>query len=148
MLIFLLANVESGSEVKAKESGGDSSFSLLHKPGNFIWSQVLKDGSVVCGDSIGNAALCDGDYLKIAKCYGAYYDTERNLSLLSYSYYICFYPSFDTYFKLKRRHIENATIFNRDMCAIISSPFKHRTYRTGRFCCKCKDGYGLAAYSY
>ena len=60
----------------------------------------------------------------------------------------CFHPQFGAYFKVKRLHVGNASIFNRDMCIETSQSFTYATNRTGRFCGKCREGHGLAVYSY
>ena len=118
------------------------------KSGDLIWSRANGSKYVEFGEDIGHTIQCEENYLKIARCYCIYYDTYKNISLMSNCFSTCFYPQFGAYFKVKRLHVDNASIFNRDMCIETSKSFTYVTNRTGRFCGKCKEGHGLAVYSY
>ena len=147
--VVLLNFVNSIIASAIEEVGGSGSDHNITRTnhGNLIWSRV-KDGSLVCGDSINGAIFCDDDFLKIARCYCVYYDVKRNTSLFGTCWATCFNPQFAAYFKVKRYHVQNASDFNINMCMENSSTFDYKTNRTGRFCGKCIDGHGLAVYSY
>ncbi len=65
-----------------------------------------------------------------------YYDEDNNETILGNCMQTCFLIHL-TY------SIKNASLFNNDVC----NKYKN-TNREGRFCGRCKEGYGLAAYSY
>ena len=120
-----------------------STYLSADKDGHLIWSQ-LQNNSWVCGSAIRGAILCKRNFhqLKISRCYCIYYDTKNNVSQFGSCFATCFYPSIENYMKLERLPIENASFFNNAICNA-----SYITHRTGRFCGKCMDGYGLAVYS-
>ena len=148
MVIFILC-CESANCVKIKwKERGDTHILSTRKSGDLIWSRANASNYVECGDDIGHAIQCEENYLKIERCYCIYYDTYKNISLMSNCFSTCFHPQLGAYFKVKRLHVDNASIFNRDMCIETSQSFTYVTNHTGRFCGKCKEGHGLAVYSY
>ena len=141
LLLFFLCIVKVIGSLKQNQP---SNYFSADKEGHLIWSQ-LKNNSWVCGSKIRGAILCKRNFhqLKISRCYCIYYDTKNNVSQFGSCFATCFYPSIENYLKLERLPIENASFFNNAICNA-----SYITYRTGRFCGKCMDGYGLAVYSY
>jgi hypothetical protein len=115
-----------------------------------VWS-VCSNGSCDCGRNEYDIALCseDDEYLWIQACYCMYYDSQNETilgSCMSTCHYVHFHEVGRVYFKLERYATENGSEFNEAIC---SRNFAHVDMnREGRFCGRCKAGYGLAAYSY
>ena len=149
LIIFILCFGSANCvKIELKKERGVTHILSTRKSGDLIWSRANGSNFVECGNDIGHTILCEDNYLKIARCYCIYYDTDKNISLMSNCFSTCFHPQFGAYFKVKRLHVDNASIFNRDMCIETSQSFTYATNRTGRFCGKCKEGHGLAVYSY
>ena len=75
--------------------------------------------------------------ITIQQCYCMYYDPTQNLSIVGHCYYSCYK------FHGTKKRITSSIQFNDDIC----SQYGHLN-RIGRFCGRCNDTYGLAAYSY
>jgi len=150
LILYFAAGAVCPKEIGRRERESEDAYSLsaTSRSGNLIWSQVIDNNATVCGDSIRGTILCVNDYLKISRCYCVYYDLDRNVSLISNCISTCFHPQIGAYFKVRRYHVHNASVFNRDMCVETSQSFTYVTNCTGRFCGKCKDGHGIAVYSY
>ena len=79
---------------------------------------------------------CGNDSLRIGQCYCMYYDSVSNSTLVAKCYYAC-YIFLDFYMR-----VTTSTKFNIKMCG------RYGINHTGYFYSMCKDGQGLAAYSY
>lgn len=117
--------------------------------GSKVWS-IYKNGSYESGDTIRDAILCDDDYIWIQSCYCMFFNQEDNSTILGNCMPTCYYVHFHevgrAYYKVDRYAIENGSQLNEAICSI---NFAHiDTNREGRFCGRCKEGYGLAVYSY
>ena len=124
------------------------SHSLLNKD-NLIWSQ-FKNDSWVCGDNIKGTVQCTegSNKIKLSRCYCIYYDQEKDMSQFGNCISTCFNPQFHSYIEIRRLPVKNASQFNDGMCVQKSQWAHVETYKTGRFCGRCQNGYGLSAYSY
>ena len=115
-----------------------------------IWSICAPNGSYACGVDRIRAVKCyEGDaFLHVHTCYCIYWDQDRNKTIVGRCLITCYYkghPRLPVY-PIERYSTLNGTLFNEAMCGI-SITFIH-THREGRFCGRCKHGYGLDAYSY
>ena len=115
-----------------------------------VWSDCT-NGACSCGNDVHRTVLCSTDFVMIRPCYCMYYDQEYNASLLGRCLSSCFYTKFndsigELYYQIKRFPVNNSTVFNDFVCNI--QFFHKNTNREGRFCGRCKEGYGLAVYSY
>ena len=114
-----------------------------------IWS-VCVNGSCNDGDSVNNVVYYDNEFVWIKTCFCLYYDHEQNKTILGNCMLTCFYVHFHelgrNYYKTERVSKENGSQLNEKVCGI---SFAHvDMHREGRFCGRCKEGYGLAVYSY
>lgn len=114
-----------------------------------IWS-VCNNGSCNCGSEIGDIVMCDDDHLWIKACYCGYYDQTQNKTVLGNCLPTCYYLHSTevgkNYYKLDRYSVQDGAFLNPKVCG---GEFTHVDMnREGRFCGRCKEGYGLAAYSY
>ena len=113
-----------------------------------VWS-ICDESSCTCGDTIKESVKCtnNSELLWIQPCYCLYYDRQYNGTIAGECFFTCFYHTMsDTgsiYYPITRHLLINASLINAEVCGAI--PHLHRT---GRFCGKCKKGYGLAVYSY
>ena len=85
-----------------------------------------------------NHPSCSGDsIIYIPSCYCMYYDSTQNLSIIGHCYFSCY--------NINNIHVEKTSSreFNADIC----DNFGYLN-RTGRFCGRCSNTHGLAAYSY
>ena len=111
-----------------------------------VWSQYDSNGVSECGSDLNHAILCSDDQLQLEACYCLYYDHTLNTTIAGSCMGTCYSVTFDYYHHLQRFPVRNASEFNSAMCGVNTSYVQ--TNREGRFCGKCKEGYGLAAYSY
>ena len=99
------------------------------------------NGACACSSSdVGRPVSCSTDSdetITIQQCYCMYYDPTQNLSIVGHCYYSCY----EFYGTIQR--ITSSIQFNDNIC----SQYGHLN-RIGRFCGRCNDTYGLAAYSY
>ena len=99
------------------------------------------NGACACSSSdVGRPVSCSSDSNKtitIQQCYCMYYDRTQNLSIVGHCYYSCYK------FHGTKQQITNSIQFNNDICSQYGD-----LNRIGRFCGRCNDTYGLAAYSY
>ncbi len=125
-------------------SGINTSLELTRD--NKIWSICDTNGTCVCGNDISQSVHCKDQEksIEIGLCYCMYYDEDNNETILGNCIYTCFYRHIT--YSIQRYSVENASLFNNDVCSKYHE-VKH-TNREGRFCGRCKEGYGLAAYSY
>ena len=100
-----------------------------------------------CGDSLHNAIGCsDGeDTLKNEWCYCLFYEESDNRTLAGNCMTTC-YGTGTNYRTITRYSVQNGSFFKKDMCSSLMNVVD--THREGRFCGRCKKGYGLAVYSY
>ncbi len=105
-----------------------------------IWSDA-NDGCNSCGNNVNGSIECDDRFVYIRSCYCLYFDQTLNESILGNCIITCSITK-ETY-PINRYSVENATLLNDIVCNI---PFNSN--REGRFCGRCREGYGLAAYSY
>ena len=89
------------------------------------------------------AIVCNEDNLQIKPCYCMYYDQTLNLTVVGNCMVSCYAVTHVYYQTVTRYSVQNASLFNHDMCGI-----QFDTHREGRFCGRCKEGFGLAVYSY
>ena len=108
-----------------------------------VWSRYNTNGVSKCGSTLNRAILCSHDQLQLEACYCLYYDHTLNTTIAGNCLPTCF---FSNYHPLQRLPVQNASEFNSAVCGVNTSYVE--TNREGRFCGKCKEGYGLAAYSY
>ncbi len=116
-----------------------------------IWSVCYNNGSCSCGPNIRNAVMCtEGEeFIKIHNCYCIFYDQEKNTSFLGTCMSSCYnqlgtHPNF-LYYSVDHYSIANARRFNAEIC---NATTHVQINREGRFCGKCSNQFGLAAYSY
>ncbi len=90
------------------------------------------------------------DSIWIQPCYCLYFDQASNKSVVGNCMLSCYHVKFSQhakgYYEIGRESVLNATTFNNEICN--SSVITVGSNREGRFCGRCKEGYGLAAYSY
>ena len=98
-----------------------------------------------CGSDILKTIECNNnaDSIHIQSCYCMFYDTSENSTLAGNCMMTCFNAGRKSFRSITRYSVENGSLFNNEMC---SSDFD--IHREGHFCGCCKEGYGLAAYSY
>ena len=118
-------------------------------PKQGVWS-ICDEDTCKCGNSLHNVVECSEDDLLIQPCYCMYYDESQNMSLVGNCMYTCFYVHMGNkanyHYPTKHYSVDNASSFNHEICD--PSISYRETFREGRFCGRCKKGYGLAAYSY
>lgn len=118
-------------------------------PEHGIWS-VCDKNSCKCGNNLANVVYCSGEDILIQPCYCMYYDQTENRTIVGNCMYTCFYVHSGNkgnyHYSVKHYSIDNATTFNTEVCGSLIS--YRDINREGRFCGRCKDGYGLAVYSY
>ena len=109
-----------------------------------IWSREV-NGSWQCGASYHFSVLCanDSDVIKIPRCYCMFYDEKARQTQLGYCLTTCFHIDRTPYITLKRYLVDNGSQFNRDMCSEEVASFV--TNKMGRFCGRCKKGFGFDA---
>lgn len=115
--------------------------------GRKVWSECHPNGSCSCGSDVGAAVVCkeDSELIYIQPCFCMYYDSEENKTLLRNCLITCFHFTIygNLYNSIKRYPVENAALFNEAVCSESST-----NIISNRFCGRCKEGYGLAVYSY
>ena len=93
--------------------------------------------------------VCNEDHLWIKPCYCVYFDPTLNGTVVGTCILTCYYVHDDigrNFYEIDRYPVRNATQFNEHMC---DPTYTHiNSNREGRFCGSCKEGFGLAAYSY
>ena len=89
------------------------------------------------GDELGVTNCLDDRTIEIQPCYCMAYDPHRNRTIVGFCYYSCLEP---VHTKIK---ITSSVAFNADICDQYGD-----LHRTGLFCGRCNDSFGLAAYSY
>ena len=109
-----------------------------------IWSREV-NGSWECGASFHLSVLCanDLDVIKIPRCYCMFYDEKARQTQLGYCLTTCFHSNRTLYITLKRYSVDNGSQFNQDMCSEEVASFV--TNKMGRFCGRCKEGFGVDA---
>ena len=91
--------------------------------------------SCACSDNaMKTKIICYNRTIWINRCYCMYYDPEKDKSIIGNCFFTCFYIMTGVI-------VTNTSTLNADMC---SNMFN----RQGRFCGECKEGHGLAVYSY
>ena len=115
-----------------------------------IWSDC-SSGTCKCGPRVHRIVPhCSEETVWIQPCYCMYYDQDSNETIVGNCLPTCYYFNFSRvesfYYPVARYPVANATTFNAEMCSPATSLIE--TNRKGRFCGRCKKGYGLAAYSY
>jgi hypothetical protein len=117
-----------------------------------IWSRcdTNDDGILTCrcGDGLHRAVQCsdDGTSLQIQPCYCLYYETSENRTIAGNCMTTCYRDKQHYSQSITRYSVEDGHQFNIEMCSSLLNMVD--TNREGRFCGRCKDGYGLAVYSY
>ena len=116
-----------------------------------IWTTCNSDNtSCTCGNTIDSAVFCSDGNLLIQPCYCMYYDQALDLAVVGNCMLTCYYVHAGNkgnfHFPIEQYSEENATAFNDQICSAMVS--YRDTHREGRFCGRCKEGYGLAVYSY
>ena len=118
-------------------------------PVHGVWS-VCDESSCKCGDSLHDVVVCSGENLLIQPCYCMYYDQTENITIVGDCMYTCYYVNSENtgnyHYSIKHYSVDNASTFNEGICGSLIS--YRTTNREGRFCGRCEEGYGLAAYSY
>ena len=84
-----------------------------------------------------NLPSCIDSTIYIPFCYCVYYDSIQNLSIIGHCYFSCYNMGYVAV------EINSSRDFNADIC----DRFGYLN-RTGRFCGRCSNTHGLAAYSY
>ena len=126
---------------------GNTALDQDHK----VWSVCRSNGSCSCGSDLNEVVMCEEDVLHIVPCYCMYYDAKENKTLLGNCPLTCYYRTpvrnlYRNWYPLERYAVENASLFNEAACGQL--PTRIISNREGRFCGRCKEGYGLAVYSY
>lgn len=115
-----------------------------------IWTTCNSNNSCSCGDSLSGVVTCSGENILIQPCYCMYYDQTENITVIGNCMLTCYYIHSGNYgnyhFPVKWYSEQNASSLNEDMCSSLISYVV--TNREGRFCGRCKERFGLAAYSY
>ncbi len=115
--------------------------------GKRLWFDC--DSSLYANDYSNHPVRCvnNSDVLWIQPCYCIYYDSHNNITLVGDCFYTCLYKNLTAsggiYYPIPQQVTANSSQINENVCNLIPE-----IHRTGRFCSKCKKGYGLAAYSY
>ena len=117
--------------------------------GSKVWS-IYTNGSYKCGNTVKDVVLCDDDNIWIQACYCMFFLQDQNSTILGNCMFTCYYVNFHevgrTYYEMDRYAAENGTQLNEAMCSTTFANIYMN--REGRFCGRCKEGYGLAMYSY
>ena len=125
-----------------------SAGSLLDPEESLVWS-VCTDTSCKCGDDFKQTVLCEdkSELLWIQPCSCLYFDSHTNKTILGSCFITCLYHDLSStgsmYYPISRYPLENGSLINDEVCNAIPG-----FSRTGRFCGKCKEDYGLSVYSY
>ena len=111
-----------------------------------IWSTRDINGSYSCGYDLMGEIVCQDDenFLLIKNCHCIYFEKDENKTVVGTCWITCF-RGLSSY-AIFHYSMENATKVNDDVCSRQASVID--THCEGRFCGRCKQGYGLAAYSY
>ena len=116
----------------------------------YIWSVCIANNSCTCGSDVQDTVICHESSILIRSCYCMYYDAAINMTILGHCLSSCFYGNKSAhgrgFYKVERNTVQNASSFNKHICSF--NFYNQQTNREGRFCGKCIEDYGLAAYSY
>ena len=116
-----------------------------------VWSVCNENGTCTCGPDLFDAVLCNEDEIRIQDCYCMFYDMQTNTSSMGTCFFSCFNRLSNDkqqyiFYSVEHYSISNGSLFNADIC---NNDFTLASMnREGRFCGRCKSGFGLAAYSY